>query len=186
MNRFRDDDIIARVLAGERDLYALLVRKYSKAVYNLMLRHVGDPGDAKDLSQEAFLQAFRKMHQYRYGERFYGWIMAMAVNLARDYHRRKKRHQNFADEMFATRQQATVKQTFDAAHESWVAWQTLMNGLGKLSLESREALLWRYRDGLTNRQIADILGLSVSAVKMRILRAIQQLKNILGMPDESR
>ena len=85
-----DDDIVGDVLKGDTQAFGLIVRRYEKPIFNLMLRATGSVDAAADLCQEAFLKAFDRVHSYRPGKNFYAWLYAVALNTVRDEMRRRK------------------------------------------------------------------------------------------------
>ena len=83
-----DREIVKQVLGGEVDLYAVLVERYHRQIFNLMYRFSHKDQDAADLTQDVFLRAYEKLASYRVERSFFSWLYALASNLATDWSRR--------------------------------------------------------------------------------------------------
>jgi RNA polymerase sigma-70 factor (ECF subfamily) len=86
-----EETLVYEILSGDVDSYALLVKRYQKPIYNLMLRMTGSEQDALDLSQETFVRAYEKLEKFDPSASFFPWLYTMGLNLARDFLRRAKR-----------------------------------------------------------------------------------------------
>lgn len=172
--------IIAAVLDGQVNAFEPLIAKYEKPIYNLMVRTTGSLDEAGDLTQEVFLKAYDKLNQFQQGRSFFSWLYALAINVGRDYLRRKKRilpsiHDNpgpISEHEGVGAAAADPRLSAD--------YQGLIKALGQLPLDYREAVVLRYREGRSMQEIADILTLSVSGAKMRVHRGLEKLRVILG------
>ena len=85
-----DGELIARFLAGDRSAFDALFIKYQDYVYNIVYGIVGQPDEARDISQEVFVQVFRSLGSFRRGSRFATWLYRIAVNRAVDAARSAK------------------------------------------------------------------------------------------------
>ncbi len=166
-----DDQMVEAVLTGESDAFGGLVRKYEKPIFNLMYRTTGSRDTAADLTQDAFLKAFDKIHTYRPGRKFYSWLYALAVNTACDYLRRDRRQPEIAeqDPELTARGAGGLPGDRDDV-------QSLLQIMRTLSVKDREAVLMRFREGLQMKEIAERLNLSVSGAKMRVHRGLLKLQ----------
>lgn len=173
-----DERAIQAVLDGDTESFGVLIRKYQTPVYNLMLRTTGCVEDATDLTQEVFLRAFRKLDTFLADKSFFTWIYTIGVNLARDSLRKKKRRQRwFQSEGDLPFPPVEAKMGADARLDTRRAeLLSLYQGLLALSLDYREALILRYREGLNMKELAEVLQISESGAKMRVHRGLQQLK----------
>jgi RNA polymerase sigma-70 factor (ECF subfamily) len=171
MTRTEDDQMVAAVLKGHADAFGDLVRKYEKPIFNLMFRATGSWDRAEDLTQEAFLKAYDKIHTYRRGRKFYSWLYALALNVARDEHRKSRRQPETAplDPETAARIPAAAPKHADEV-------RSLFQILRTLPIRDREAVLLRFRDGLKMKEIAARLDLTVSGAKMRVHRGLAKLQ----------
>src|SRR5260370_40751318 len=84
-----DQEAIRAALSGDQEGYRRLVDKYAGSIFNLAYRMTGNPADAEDLAQEAFLQAYARLQDFRVGSRFHPWIYTIALNLCRSHLRRR-------------------------------------------------------------------------------------------------
>jgi RNA polymerase sigma-70 factor (ECF subfamily) len=181
MYEIDDQIIVTRVLAGDRNAFGMLVAKYQAPIYNLMCRAVPSVEDAAELAQEVFLKAFSRIRTYRPGRRkFFSWLYAIGVNTARDHLRRLKRQgsrEGIDPEADLRRGSQGAIVPNPEAH--WVALQSLRQGLSRIALNQREALILKYRYELTHQEIAEVFDVSESAIKMRIQRGLAQLRTLM-------
>ncbi|KJS00378.1 MAG: hypothetical protein VR65_12780 [Desulfobulbaceae bacterium BRH_c16a] len=174
-----DEDVVDGVLAGEKELYAVLVQRYQRPVYNLMYRYSLHAEEAADLTQEVFLRTFDRLRSFRSGSSFFPWLYALAINQANDWSRKRSRHKVKMD---GYGQESTLS-------ESPADQQTLMEAketeavvdraLAVLPVKTRELLIFRYRHDRSIREAASVFKLSESAVKMRIKRGLDELQQEL-------
>lgn len=161
--------MVEAALMGNTNAFGGLVRKYEKPIFNLMYRTTGSPEAAADLTQDAFLKAFDKLHTYRPGRKFYSWLFALAVNTARDHLRRDRRQPDVTDH---DPEIAPAGEAPDITDD----FQSLLEIMRTLPVQDREAVLMRFREGLKMKEIAERLGLSVSGAKMRVRRGLAKLR----------
>jgi RNA polymerase sigma-70 factor (ECF subfamily) len=162
-----------------------LFENYRDRVFNLASRLLGNPADAEDVSQEAFVTVFRKIREFRFSSRFYTWLYRVVFNLCVD-HRRKS----------ATAQMPTTSGEVGALLLARVAdpapgpsevlgegeerRQQVERALRRLSEPLRAAIVLRYIEDMPYEEIAVVLGISLGTVKSRLNRAHQQLEQALG------
>jgi RNA polymerase sigma-70 factor (ECF subfamily) len=171
MDKKTEADIIARVLAGNRQAYALLVEEYKTAIYNLAYRMTGNSQDAQDLAQESFIRAYKNLAVFDPRRSFFTWLYTISLNLIRNYRKKKKR------ESSTPAVGSFSPDLMPAADKQDTAMEELLElSLTKLSPEIRELIVLRYYQGLSFEHIAEITGLSTSAVKMRIYRGLEKLQ----------
>lgn len=177
--------VIQRVLDGDQEAFAGLVTAYEKQVYNLCLRMCGNPEDARDLSQEAFVKAWRGLQFYQFEAAFSTWLYRLTSNVCIDFLRRKKRapqtvpplqNENGEDvePEVADSLPGPEEQLLHRERQSQIAW-----AMGQLEPEFRQVLTLRVIQELSYEQIAEITDLKVGTVKSRIARARWKLKKIL-------
>lgn len=181
MDQKTEGEIIERVIKGDRQAYSLLVEKYKNPVYNLAFRMTGSAEDADDLAQETFIRAYSKMWQFNQQKSFFTWLYTIGLNLIRNHTKKKLRESKritAAEEFSKT--QRKVNQTegnFIAAERT----AKLEDAIRKLPVDWREAVILRFYFDLSLEEVAAVCGASVSAVKMRIYRGLEKLKQM--MPD---
>jgi RNA polymerase sigma-70 factor (ECF subfamily) len=172
-----EETLVNEILSGDVNAYALLVKRYQKPIYNLMLRMTGSEQDAVDLTQEAFVRAYEKLEKFNPSAPFFPWLYTMGLNLARDFLRRARRH---PIEPYESENSLPVELGPDEALSEQLDAQQVMEGLQTLSVDDREALLLRFHEGLSMSEVAQALGLSLSAAKMRIHRGLSKLRKVLA------
>lgn len=187
LTREEEQRLIRRVLQGNSGAFEPLVRAYQQKIYNLSLRMTKNPADAEDLTQEAFLKAFRSLERFRQDSGFYVWIYRIASNLCIDFLRREKQ-----------RGENTVGLTCTDGAEDWSLElpdlralpeqelerkelrQALQAGFDALPPRQREILVLRDINGLSYGEIAAVLELEPGTVKSRISRARAALAALLA------
>jgi RNA polymerase sigma-70 factor (ECF subfamily) len=176
-----DLEAIRAVLAGDEDSFRKLVDKYSPSIFNLAYRMTGDPADAEDLAQEAFLQAYSKLGDFRVGSRFHPWLYTIALNLCRNHLRRKSIVRWLP--LYNDRGEgATV--TLDPPDRSLNPEEALLDveserrlkeAIAALPVKYREVFLLRQAQGLSYEEIAQVTGLPMGTVEVRLFRARNRL-----------
>jgi RNA polymerase sigma-70 factor, ECF subfamily len=179
--------LIQRIRDGEHELFYELVRPYESRVYSAALAILRNQADAEDVAQEAVLKAFRHIRQFRAEARFSTWLIQIAVNEARM--RRRKEHADLMEPIAARRDEEGNYTPRDFADwrdipseslERKEVRQLLTSALGSLSEIYREVFVLRDMQHLSIEETAQALGISVAAVKTRLLRARLMLRDMLA------
>jgi len=179
--------LIQRIRDGERELFYELVRPYESRVYSAALAILRNQADAEDVAQEAVLKAFRHIRQFRAEARFSTWLIQIAVNEARM--RRRKEHADLMEPIAARRDEegnytprdfADWREIPSESLERKEVRQLLTSALGSLSEIYREVFVLRDMQHLSIEETAQALGISVAAVKTRLLRARLMLRDMLA------
>lgn len=176
MDRKREREIINRVLNGDRAAFAELVDDCKGAIFNLAYRMTGSYSDADDLTQEIFLRAYLKLHQFDQNQMFFTWLYTLGINLIRNHLRdkaRKVKSDSLNDYREESLHQAVASRAPQELEESSSALEINMR---KLPVDLREAIILKYVQDLTFEEVAAITGCSASAAKMRVYRALEKLK----------
>lgn len=175
------DELVRAAAGGDEDAFAQLVALHEKKVYNLALRMCGDPEDAWDAAQEAFLSAWRGLPSFRGEAGFSTWLYRLTSNAAIDLLRRNKRQRGEAsldDENLgidAVDRAPSPQEQAEAAELRGA----VTAGLFRLSDAHRQALILREVQGLSYEEIAAALAVDMGTVKSRISRARSALRKIL-------
>jgi RNA polymerase sigma-70 factor, ECF subfamily len=172
-----EETLVYEILSGDVNAYAVLVKRYQKPVFNLMLRMTGSEQDAIDLTQETFVRAYEKLEKFEPSAPFFPWLYTMGLNLARDFLRRAKRS---PIEPGDSENSFIMEVDQDGRLADQIDIQQVQEGLQLLSVDYREALLLRFHEGLSVSEVAQALGLSLSGAKMRIHRGLLKLRQLLG------
>lgn len=185
MDQKTEAEIVVRVLKGEKQVYALLVEEYKTPIYNLAYRMTNKTQDAEDLTQETFLRSFRELSRYNTNRRFYTWLYTISLNLIRNHLKKSGRKIDFRNmetsaDISSLDTEKTVSSEADNLNESHKERENQLEiCLQKLSPELRELLVLRFYQNLSFEVIAEITGLSQSAVKMRVYRGLEKLKEFM-------
>ncbi len=181
-----EEQLIRRAQQGDNGAFEELLLLHQKKVYNLCLRMSANPDDALDLSQEAFLRAWRSLGQYQFEASFSTWLFRLTSNICIDFLRRKKRRQETSlTESYDDSDEGAELSVPDAQpgpEQQAMTNETkieLARAMEQLSPEHREILQLRVIEDLQYEQIADILGVRVGTVKSRLARARLSFRKIL-------
>jgi RNA polymerase sigma-70 factor (ECF subfamily) len=168
--------IIQLCLEGDSEQYALLVNKYKAMAYNTAYRMVGDADIAKDMAQESFISAYASLERFEYGSKFSSWLYRIVVNKCKD-HLRAERDTVEVDEIsdIVPSKERTPEQTVSSRQTGDVIQQAL----NSLPDEYRDVIVLKHIEELDYREISDILGVSVNALKVRAHRGREMLRELL-------
>ena len=175
------DELVRAATGGDEDAFAQLVALHEKKVYNLALRMCGDPEDAWDAAQEAFLSAWRGLPSFRGEAGFSTWLYRLTSNAAIDLLRRNRRQRGEAsldDENLgidAVDRAPSPQEQAEAAELRGA----VTAGLFRLSDAHRQALILREVQGLSYEEIAAALAVDMGTVKSRINRGRKKLRIFL-------
>ena len=181
MTREEESRIVQKVLKGDVNAFETLVLAYEKSVYNIALRMTGNPEDASDMTQEAFIKAYNSLQSFRGDSKFSVWIYRIATNVCLDFLRSRSRKPTVS---LSVEDKDGDEVELDVADESQSPEQLLdrqmtresvRRGLETLTPEYRQILLLREIQGLSYDEISQCLGLEVGTVKSRIFRARKKL-----------
>ncbi|MFC9774084.1 RNA polymerase sigma factor [Paenibacillus chitinolyticus] len=165
---------IEGVLRGNKNDFAYLVDRYKNKVYMLLRGMGAEPQDAQDLTQDAFIKAYRKLDQHDPDKSFAAWLYTIAANIFKDSKKRKK----IPTELLAEQDQTPEKGPEEILLLS--ERQIEMNRkISKLPVNYRLVLLLRYTNDLNYAEISEILGCSVSKVQNDLYRARLKLKKMI-------
>lgn len=181
----QDELLIRRAQSGDEGAFEQLLLAHQKSVYNLCLRMAGNPDDALDLSQEAFIRAWRALGQYQFDAAFSTWLFRLTSNVCIDFLRRQKRQQHMSltvtddDE---PGEEFTVPDPAPGPEEQAVhneRRQAVARAMAALPEDYRAVMQLCAVEELSYEQIAEILDIKVGTVKSRLARARTQLRKIL-------
>lgn len=183
--------LIERMKAGDRDAFDTIFRKHVKWVYRQALRLMGNEADAEEVVQEIFLAVYEKARAFRGESAFSTWLYRLTVNAALSKLRRKKRSKEVSYEDFLPQYQEDghhlVRPVIDWSdeleerHSKMELQQFLQKALDQLRPQDKAVVLLSDLEGISDREIGKILGLTVSAVKTRLHRARLFLRGRLAV-----
>ena len=193
MPREEADALVQRSQSGDSDAFAVLMDLYQKQVYNLALRTVGNPEDAADMTQEAFLRAYRAISSFRGDSKLSVWLYRLTQNVCIDFLRSRGRRptvsltvENEADEV---QELDVADDRFDPEeqYQRKALRDAVRRGLDALPEEYRAILVLREINGLSYAEIGEQLQLEEGTVKSRLFRARKKLCEFLqrdgNLPD---
>lgn len=180
-----DLQLVRKVRNGDRAAFDLLVVKYQSRVASIISRYVYDSQEVMDLTQEAFIKAYRAIDRFRGDSAFYTWLYRIAVNTAKNYlESRSRRPQSSADSAEAENFNDGRRLRDIASPERLLQrdqlQKELSGAIASLPEELRSAFLLREYDGLSYEDIARILECPIGTVRSRIFRARDAVDKHLG------
>lgn len=176
-----DGQLVRRFQDGSAEAFEVLVQRHGARVYNLCLRILGDPDEAADASQDAFLSALRKLSTFRGDAAFTTWIHRVAVNACYDSLRRKRRRpllRMVADE---TEERRELSPPAPDHAEGVVLSVDVASALLQVPEEFRVVLVLADVQDLPYDEIATMLAIPVGTVKSRVFRGRAALGRAMGI-----
>jgi RNA polymerase sigma-70 factor (ECF subfamily) len=172
-----DAELVARVLAGEVDTYALLVRRYRDSYVRFATRMLGSPDDADDALQSAFVRAFRKLKECRDPARFGAWLYQIVMNECRTLaYRRDRRERRMVRDEYDVDSVAAEQETPTPQSKEL---EDIQRALSRIEADQREAFILKHVEDLSYEEMSELTGVGVSALKMRVKRACDRLRELL-------
>jgi RNA polymerase sigma-70 factor, ECF subfamily len=170
-----DEEIVGRIRAGDVDAFRFLLDRHYPGCLRFAVRQLGNRADAEEAVQDAFTRAFRFLPRYEERQRFASWLYRILINQCRSIGGRQRR----VEETFIPFE-SIGEDLLSGGTEPELPRIELQRALARLSDEDREALLLKYLDDQTYEDMAEQLGVGVSALKMRVKRARERLLGLLG------
>jgi RNA polymerase sigma-70 factor, ECF subfamily len=171
------EELVARILAGDGEQYAVLVRRHQERLYRQALGMVMDADAAADLVQDAFVSAYTNLKRCRDPARFGTWLLQILRNRCLDYLKDRRRKDVPLDDHDDAAVAAGGPE-FDL--ERGALRDVLDRALARLPDAQREAFLLKHVQDLTYEEMAEVVDASVSALRMRVLRARETLMALLN------
>jgi RNA polymerase sigma factor (sigma-70 family) len=163
-------------VAGDAAAFRVIFERYAPLLLRTMLRELYVREEANDLVQQTFLQLHRARADFDAGQKLKPWVFTIALNLKREYFRRKKRRPERSLEAEVALEPAVG--ALGAARVD--ARRTLARVMGDLPADQRQVIELHWFDGLEFPEVATVVGASVSAVKVRAHRGYVRLRQALG------
>lgn len=167
-----DAQLVALALQGNRDAYGELVRRHQSRAYNIARRIVGDPQDALDVTQDAFVRAYDALASFDRARPFAPWFYTIVTNLALNFAQRRHHVEALEPEIERQDESATPEQRVLVAEEQ----EQVREALRRLPPFQRAVIELRHFQGLSYDEISAALDIPVSDVKSHLFRARQKLK----------
>lgn len=192
-----DAELVARVQRGDKKAFDLLVLKYQRKIMRLLSRMIRDPHEVEDVTQEAFIKAYRALPQFRGDSAFYTWLYRIAINTARNWLSARNRQPSTPNaletedgETFNETDNLTDNSTPESMAASRQIAETVNAAMQALPVELRTAIVMREMEGMSYEDIAQSMNCPIGTVRSRIFRAREaiatRLRPLLGTDIERR
>lgn len=192
-----DQQLVERAQRGDKKAFELLVVKYQRKLARLLSRFIRDAGEIEDVTQEAFIKAYRALPSFRGDSAFYTWLYRIGINTAKNYlvamGRRAPTSTEFDSEdaeTFEDGDQLRDVNTPEAELLSKEIAQTVNDTMQELPEELRTAITLREIEGLSYEDIAAFMNCPIGTVRSRIFRAreaiAEKLRPLLGTTKDKR
>ena len=171
-----DSVAVARAKAGDGDAFRVLVDRHSRSVFRLAYRLTGNEQDAEDVVQETFLRAYKQLRNFESRASFGTWLYRIAANYSLDLVRARKRHAENTEVMPIVPSDSPGP---DRLLVSGLIQKCVAATLDDLTRQERTAFVLRHFEGQSIAEIGAALGLSATATKHSVFRAVQKLRRAL-------
>jgi len=176
-----DGELAALALAGRQEAYGQLLNRHRAAVFRITRHYSGDADAAIDLTQQSFIAAFAALDRYDPSQNFAHWIVRIAINRCHDWARRRKVRQffSFAKPIDAAYDLCDPAPSPEAQAADRQELRHAMAAIARLPARLKEVLVLRAIEGLSQREVAQVLGVSEKAVETRLYRAREKLADLM-------
>jgi RNA polymerase sigma-70 factor (ECF subfamily) len=192
-----DRQLVARAQRGDKQAFELLVEKYQRKLARLLSRFIRDPAEVEDVTQEAFIKAYRALPAFRGDSAFYTWLYRIGINTAKNYLMAMGRRAPTSTEVeaeeaegFEEGEQLRDINTPESLLLSNEIAETVTKTIEGLPEELRRAIQMREIDGKSYEEIAQEMNCPIGTVRSRIFRAreaiAEQLRPLLGTSKDKR
>ena len=185
-NEPTDIQLVKRVQKGDKGAFDLLVLKYQHKIVNLVMRYVRDPELALDITQDAFIKAYRALPRFRGDSAFYTWLYRIAVNTAKNHLAAQRRRPMDIEldlqdpeqyDLHAKLKETDTPEGVTISHE---VQKILERAIASLPEDLRTAIILRELDGMSYEEIAQTMDCPVGTVRSRIFRARDAIGKKVG------
>ena len=174
------DAIIRRALDGDQESYAALYDRFAASLYRLCYSLLMNEQDAEDILQESFLYAFKNLHRFDSRKAsLKTWLYTIAVSRCRNTYRRKRFLTVDISQWFGSQLKAPLSEAPEAAVIRRDANESIAEALQDLSPRLREAIVLRYGQGMTYREISEVMGCPQKTAESRVRLGHQRLRQSL-------
>ena len=184
--RLIDQELVARVQKGDKKAFDLLVLKYQQKITNLISRYIRDSHEVQDVTQEAFIKAYRAIPKFRGDSAFYTWLYRIAINTAKNYLVAQGRRPptDDVDAESAEQMDVGIRLKETGTPENHVLTeeisQTVQKAIDELPEDLRTAIILRELEGMSYEEIANAMSCPVGTVRSRIFRAREAIDKQLS------
>lgn len=168
-------DIVEKCKANDRNAQMQLYRQYCDGMYCVAMRFLKNADDAEDVLQEAFIKAFQKIHQFKGEVTFGAWLKRIVVNKCIDFLKSKKEQTIALDETYMR----PVDTDDDWTVEEHIDIEEVKEAIGQLQGKYRYVVMMYLVEGFDHKEISEVLNITETACRTRLLRGKGQLKELL-------
>ena len=185
-NQASDKKLVERVQKGDKGAFDLLVLKYQHKIVNLVMRYVRDPELALDITQEAFIKAYRALPRFRGDSAFYTWMYRIAVNTAKNHLAAQRRRPMDVEldlqdpEQYDLHAKLKETDTPEGITLSNELQEIVERAIAALPEDLRTAIVLRELEGMSYEEIAQTMDCPVGTVRSRIFRARDAISKKVG------
>ncbi|MCO4810696.1 MAG: RNA polymerase sigma factor RpoE [Gammaproteobacteria bacterium] len=185
-NQSSDKKLVKRVQKGDKGAFDLLVLKYQHKIVNLVMRYVRDPDLALDITQEAFIKAYRALPRFRGDSAFYTWMYRIAVNTAKNHLAAQRRRPMDVEldlqdpEQYDLHAKLKETDTPEGVALSNELKEIVERAIAALPEDLRTAIILRELEGMSYEEIAQTMECPVGTVRSRIFRARDAIAKKVG------
>ncbi len=181
----QDASLASRTQKGDRDAFGELVNRYQARIYSFCFQFFRNRDLAADMAQETFLRAYRYIKKYDPNRKFSTWIYSIAKNICIDEHRKKSRGKTISIDDVAPERIQSYEDSRHLKNPMQISMQMqdrmmLEEAIARLPEKYRTAIILCYFQEMSYQEVADVLGLNLNLVKVRIFRAKKRLLEILN------
>lgn len=182
--RFSDEEVVSRVLEGDKELFELIIRRHNERLFRISRSYVRDDDEAEDIMQEAYVRAYEQLPRFEGRSKFSTWLIRILINEALA---RVRRRQRMAPAAGATQEERPLEETLPA-HEQDIPDERVMTMELRTALEQaidglpdhyRQVYVMREIEHLSVAETGECLGLTETNVKVRLNRAKVMLRRSL-------
>lgn len=170
--------IVEAVLDGHKHRYRELVDRHAPLVFEIVNRFVNQRDEAEELAQEIFVKTYEKLSSFNKQSKFSSWLYSIAYNHCRDYAKNIRRRHISINQLkeYDSREPLNFHNSPETDIEKDESITLLKQGLNEINRDYAEAFLMKYEAGMTYKVMAQRLGASKGALKVRVFRAKKELK----------
>lgn len=191
-----ESDVIEKARRGDREAFTLLARRFERRVYSLALYYTRDAADAEDLAQEVWLKVYRNLQSFRGESSFYTWLRQITINTFLNHRRATLSRAGGESQAIRLVEIESVdyeeglklargRDMEDDLHTK-ILIERVACALSELTPQQRLIFILKHNEGMTYEEISAALNCSAGTVKKSLFRAVQKLRQHLGINSESR
>ncbi len=169
--------LISNILNGDIKSFEILMDKYRNRIYNFLLKMTFSKEDAEDMTQEVFVRAYNSLYQYNSKWCFSTWIFKIAVNVFKTEYTKKKNRESKEVQSLLSNQRISNITEPEKVLENIETKMEVLKMLEELKVEQRAALVLKYVQGFSYKEIGEVLKVSPENAKVRVMRAKKLLAN---------